>query len=138
MQNLITSQDSFINKHIRFSDNRLNEHHSSIFLCQNISQSLNDTQDDDFSFLKKFGKLVFKYSLSLKLNRTRQMEFITKLANLFSQESPSKPVLDYAREVFINPNRVEDYIKTNFNKFHFYCHINSDKSSIFIQIQKNF
>jgi len=88
---------------------------------QNISQAtLPPMQNEhDFTFVRKFGKLAFKYSLASQHSTTKHIDFNPELFDLFYLERPSLAVIEYARVVFSNRSRVLDYLEVNFCKFSF-------------------
>ena len=81
--------------------------------------TIGPSQDNDFSFTRKFGKLAFKYSLSLNLSKTKQLEYVSRIIDLLATENPSPAALAYSREVFLNPYRIEEYLSYNFCKFNY-------------------
>lgn len=97
----------------------------------NASIESNSTHDD-FVFVKKVAKLAFKYSLGQNVSKTNMFKYFSEMMALMAQESPSPNVLNYAKEVFLNPNRVESYFKTNFSLFSFRTEKLSDDCSVFL------
>ena len=85
----------------------------------------------DWDFVKKIAKLGFKYCLALKLSKTNQIKYFSELLDLFATESPSKPVLEYARDVFLNPSRIEKYFDSHFNKFDFFIQNIAEECDIY-------
>ena len=98
------------------SNNSLIEHNDYPTLNSNAVQS----DQNDFSFVKKFGKLAFKYSLALNISRKKVKEFIVQFMRLIGSEKPSPAVSEYCCDVFYNENRLQNYLDVNFCKFSYY------------------
>ena len=143
VKNLITDNNSFLNQFFPHSvssgqmpdcfdsqsrNNSFDLHEPDNF---DITLPLLHTEHD-FTFVKKFGKLAFKYSMAFHPCKTSQYEFISKFFDLLHSESPSKPVIEYSREVFRNNNRVKDYLEQNFCKFSFTALDVNENCKIFI------
>ena len=96
----------------------------------NNSNVSNWTQDD-FVFVKKLGKIAFKYNCALPPSMTNQFKYTSEYTKLLSTESPSPEVLNYTNEVFNNPNRVESYLVTNYSLFNYKIEKIDNDCSIF-------
>ena len=94
------------------SNNSLIEHNDYPTLNSNAVQS----DQNDFSFVKKFGKLAFKYSLALNISRKKVKEFIVQFMRLIGSEKPSPAVSEYCCDVFYNENRLQNYLDINFTE----------------------
>lgn len=114
-------------------DSNLNDAPPDISFDINVSTADNETlsEEDSFSFIKKVGRVAFKYSLALKLCKTNQLKYLCELMDLFATEAPSRGVLQYARDIFINPNRAEQYFSSNFNHFSFDVNNISEGCSVY-------
>ena len=75
--------------------------------------------EHDFTFVRKFGKLAFKYSLASQHSTTKHIDFYPVIYDLFYLERACVSVIEYARVVFSNRSRVLDYLEVNFCKFSF-------------------
>ena len=134
----LTNQGSFFNKFRNISSPSnldVTPQNISIFtpeipsplpLDDNLSNISND-----YSFVKKFGKLAFKYSFALRKSSTKQLEYTSALAKLYATELPSPAVMRYTAEVFGNPSRIQDYLYHNFCKFSFSMHEVSQSCKIY-------
>ena len=86
---------------------------------------------DDFVFIKKWGKLAFKYNCALVPCMTNQHKYTSEFSKLLATEIPSPEVFRYANDIFQNPNRVQSYLEANFSLFNYKIEKIDDNCSIF-------
>ena len=73
----------------------------------------------------------------MKLCKTNHFKYFSEIMNLLGSELPSPPTLRYLQEIFLNPNRVKDFLIKKYSKFSFESYSISDNCSIFFTDPKS-